>query len=96
MRISGHGLSTFPSLALAAAFLITPLDVTAQAGKPQPAAAGGAEKKDPWKPEDIIYAETANPQTRISPDGKWLVWVKSSGDKEKDLRVSNLMLTSLS
>ncbi|HET8966937.1 MAG TPA: prolyl oligopeptidase family serine peptidase [Candidatus Acidoferrum sp.] len=53
------------------------------------------DKKDPWKPEDIIYGETAAPQTRISPDGKWLVWVKSTGDKEKDARVSNLILSSL-
>jgi dipeptidyl aminopeptidase/acylaminoacyl peptidase len=56
---------------------------------------GTSDKKDPWKPEDIIYGETAAPQTRISPDGKWLVWVKSNGDKEKDARVSNLMLSSL-
>ncbi len=34
-------------------------------------------------------------QFRISPDSKWAVWVKNTGDKEKDLRVSNLMLTSL-
>jgi len=33
---------------------------------------------------------------RISPDGKWLAWVKSTGDKEKDARVSNLILSSLS
>jgi dipeptidyl aminopeptidase/acylaminoacyl peptidase len=52
-------------------------------------------KIEPWKPEDIIYAESAAPQTRISPDGQWLVWVKSTGDKEKDARVSNLMLSSL-
>jgi dipeptidyl aminopeptidase/acylaminoacyl peptidase len=52
-------------------------------------------KIEPWKPEDIIYAESAAPQTRISPDAKWLVWVKSTGDKERDARVSNLMLSSL-
>ena len=52
-------------------------------------------KKEPWKPEDIIYGESAAPQTRISPDGKWLAWVKSTGDKEKDARVSNLILSSL-
>jgi len=54
-----------------------------------------AAKIEPWKPEDIIYAESAAPQTRISPDAKWVVWVKSTGDKEKDARVSNLMLSSL-
>jgi dipeptidyl aminopeptidase/acylaminoacyl peptidase len=54
------------------------------------------DKKDSWKPEDVIYAEAAAPQTRISPDAKWLVWVKSTGDKDKDARVSNLILSSLS
>src|SRR5215470_17349587 len=51
--------------------------------------------KEPCKPEDTIYAESAAPQTRISPDGKSLAWVKSNGDKEKHARVSNLMLSSL-
>jgi dipeptidyl aminopeptidase/acylaminoacyl peptidase len=54
-----------------------------------------SDKKEPWKPEDIIFAEAAAPQTRISPDAKWLVWVKSTGDKDKDTRVSNLILSSL-
>src|SRR5271154_679956 len=54
-----------------------------------------AAQIEPWKPEDIIYAESAQPQTRISPDAKWLVWVKSTGDKDKDARVSNLFLSSL-
>jgi len=51
-------------------------------------------KKDPWKPEDFIYNETAG-QFRISPDAKWVVWVKSTGDKDKDARVSNLVLSSM-
>src|SRR5271156_1646323 len=53
------------------------------------------QQLEPWKPEDIIFAESAAPQTSISPDAQWLVWVKSTGDKEKDARVSNLMLSSL-
>jgi dipeptidyl aminopeptidase/acylaminoacyl peptidase len=53
-----------------------------------------AKTKEPWKPEDFIYGETAG-QFRISPDGKWVVWVKTIGDKEKDARVSNLILSSL-
>jgi dipeptidyl aminopeptidase/acylaminoacyl peptidase len=53
-----------------------------------------AAKKEPWKPEDFIYGETAG-QFRISPDAKWVVWVKTSGDKDKDARVSNLVLSSL-
>src|SRR5258708_35644236 len=51
-------------------------------------------KKDPWKPEDFIYGE-AGGQFRISPDAKWVVWVKTSGDKDKDAGVSNLVLSSL-
>jgi dipeptidyl aminopeptidase/acylaminoacyl peptidase/formylglycine-generating enzyme required for sulfatase activity len=61
----------------------------------QDTAETSAAKKEPWKPEDVIYAESAAPQTRISPDTRWLVWVKSTGDKDKDLRVSNLILSSL-
>src|SRR3989440_2278858 len=53
-----------------------------------------APKKESWKPEDFIYSETAG-QFRISPDAKWVAWVKSAGDKEKDARVSNLVLSSL-
>jgi dipeptidyl aminopeptidase/acylaminoacyl peptidase len=51
-------------------------------------------KKEPWKPEDFIYGETAG-QFRISPDAKWVVWVKTTADKDKDARVSNLVLSSL-
>ena len=54
----------------------------------------GSAKKEPWTPADFIYSEAAG-QYRISPDGKWLVWVKSVGDKDKDARVSNLVLTDL-
>jgi len=54
-----------------------------------------SSKKEPWKPEDFIYGETAG-QFRISPDAKWVVWVKSTADKDKDARVSNLVLSSLS
>src|SRR5260370_995764 len=38
--------------------------------------------KEAWKPEDFIYTETAG-QFRISPDAKWVVWVKTSSDKDK-------------
>jgi dipeptidyl aminopeptidase/acylaminoacyl peptidase len=60
-----------------------------KADEPKPAA-----KMEPWKAEDVIFQEFVT-QMRISPDGKWLVWVKSTGDKEKDARVSNLYLSSL-
>ncbi|HKN75590.1 MAG TPA: prolyl oligopeptidase family serine peptidase [Candidatus Acidoferrum sp.] len=51
-------------------------------------------KTEPWKAEDEIFQEYSA-QMRISPDGKWLAWVKSTADKEKDARVSNLVLSSL-
>ena len=49
-------------------------------------------KKSPWKPEDVIFTDSAS-GFRISPDGKWVVWVKA--DKDKDARISNLFLSSL-
>src|SRR5215475_5426599 len=52
------------------------------------------KKIEPWKPEDFIYTETAG-SFNISRDAKWLVWTKSTVDKEKDGRVSNLILSSL-
>jgi dipeptidyl aminopeptidase/acylaminoacyl peptidase len=74
-------------IAAGISIIAAPVALTAQQQQPQ--------KTEPWKSEDIIYAESAQPQARISPDAKWLVWVKSGGDKEKDARVSNLILSSL-
>ena len=54
----------------------------------------GVKKIEPWKPEDFIHTENAG-YVRISRDAKWLAWVKSTTDKEKDGRVSNLILSSL-
>ncbi|MGB9466252.1 MAG: prolyl oligopeptidase family serine peptidase [Candidatus Acidiferrum sp.] len=71
----------------AAEFVRSAAVVTADEAKP-------AAKLEPWKAEDEIFQEYAG-QFRISPDAKWLVWVKSTGDKEKDSRVSNLVLSSL-
>lgn len=51
-------------------------------------------KKASWKAEDFVFTENAG-QFRISPDCKWVVWVKNTADKEKDLRISNLYLSSL-
>src|SRR5579859_4415519 len=57
-------------------------------------AADTSKKISPWKTEDFVYGETAA-FVRISRDAKWLVWSKSTVDKEKDGRVSNLILSSL-
>ena len=51
-------------------------------------------KTEPWKPEDVIYAENILDFT-ISPDSHWVAWIKGEGDKEKDARISNLYLSSL-
>jgi dipeptidyl aminopeptidase/acylaminoacyl peptidase len=56
---------------------------------------GKTPAKDvPWKPEDVIFAETIN-DFSLSPDAHSVVWIQGEGDKEKDERVSNLFLTSL-
>jgi dipeptidyl aminopeptidase/acylaminoacyl peptidase len=58
------------------------------------AAKPDAAKKNRWTAEDVVYQESAG-QFRISPDGKFAVWIKSTADKEKDLFVSNLYLSNL-
>jgi dipeptidyl aminopeptidase/acylaminoacyl peptidase len=51
-------------------------------------------KTAPWKPEDVVFAEFIN-DFSLSPDAHSVVWIKSEGDKEKDERISNLFLASL-
>lgn len=77
----------FCILALSTVFLASPSILPADDAKP-------LAKTSPWKPEDVIFVETVNGMT-LSPDARSLVWIKSEGDKEKDERVSNLFLTSL-
>jgi dipeptidyl aminopeptidase/acylaminoacyl peptidase len=48
----------------------------------------------PWKPEDIVYAERFG-GFRISPNSRWVAWVKGEASKEKDKMISNLFLSSL-
>jgi dipeptidyl aminopeptidase/acylaminoacyl peptidase len=87
-----------PRNLLAAGILVTGLCICTAILRPARMAQADETKTpaklEPWKPEDIIYGESAG-QFRISPDGKWLVWVKSAGDKEKDARYSNIFLSSL-
>lgn len=47
-----------------------------------------------WTSDDIVMSEQAS-SVQISPDCKWIVWVKSIPDKKLDKSVSNLMLSSL-
>jgi dipeptidyl aminopeptidase/acylaminoacyl peptidase len=100
MRNSTLTIFLFAALAISSVTIfISQCAVHADGAKPtaneKAVAISSANTKEPWKTEDIIFAETVAPQTRISPDAKWLAWVKSTGDKEKDVRVSNLMLSSL-
>lgn len=86
------------AFAILAALLFAPLAVQAQKAEKSPVHAAPAvvplDKSAEWKPEDFIFAEEAG-DIRISHDGKAAVWVKSTGDKDKDERVSNLILTIL-
>jgi len=47
-----------------------------------------------WKIEDVINQESARSFT-ISPDGHWVLWVKSIPNHNKDRRVSHIFLSSL-
>src|SRR5580700_3580755 len=51
-------------------------------------------KTSPWTPEDILYAERSG-GFRISPNARWVAWVKAEASKEKDKMISNLFLSSL-
>ena len=50
--------------------------------------------KEPWTIDDILLAERAD-DFQFSPDGRWLVWVKSAMDKDKGEAVSQLMRTEI-
>ncbi len=61
----------------------------------QPAAAGSrAPEAGAWTVDDLLFYESVA-DYRISPDGKWLVWVKSAMNEDEGRRVSNLYLSSL-
>ena len=54
--------------------------------------ADDAQKTD-WTIDDVLSRERAG-EFEISPDGKWVVWVKSRPSKEKDTFVSDLYLSA--
>src|SRR5271168_1434214 len=87
-QVSAAGLLLVGCMAF---FAVLRLSHAVRADEAKPAAG-----KELWKPEDFIFSESVG-QYRISPDAKWLVWVKSAGDKDKDkdARFSNLYLSSL-
>jgi dipeptidyl aminopeptidase/acylaminoacyl peptidase len=58
------------------------------------AAESAPKAKGKWTPEDVVYQEDAG-SFDISKDGRWTVWVRTTADKEKNERVGNLYLSSL-
>jgi dipeptidyl aminopeptidase/acylaminoacyl peptidase len=68
-----------------AAFLcILLLSAPARAGAPL----------SPWTPDDVLFRETAS-AFRVSPDGRWAVWVKGTVDRERGERVHHLVRIEL-
>lgn len=47
-----------------------------------------------WQAEDVVYAEHIG-GFRISPNSRWVAWVRAEGNKEKDKITSDLLLSSL-
>jgi dipeptidyl aminopeptidase/acylaminoacyl peptidase len=72
--------------------LVAALAAASSAARAQDGAESAATAE--WTIDDILFAESAS-QYRISPDGRWVVWVKTTTDKEKGRRISNLYLSSL-
>lgn len=62
-----------------------------QSGKSASTAAG----TEAWTPEDMVFFDLAD-QFRISPDGRWALWVRTVPDKKRDSRSTQLMLSSMS
>ena len=54
------------------------------------------ETNDPkkWTIDDVLKQESAG-SFDVSPDGKWVVWVKTRPDKKQDRTVGDLYITGL-
>ncbi len=91
-------LTGFAGLTLTTLFAPSSVAQTEQAQRRKGAATATAAPalvaKGKWTPEDVVYQEDAG-SFDISKDGRWAVWVKSTADKEKNERVGNLYLSSL-
>jgi Tol biopolymer transport system component len=48
-----------------------------------------------WTTDDLVMAEQAS-GFQISPDNRWVVWVRSTPNRREDKLVTDLVLTSLS
>ncbi|HEU4388996.1 MAG TPA: prolyl oligopeptidase family serine peptidase, partial [Blastocatellia bacterium] len=89
MTSSRRTIATF----LAVAVILAAIAVGGLSGAAQ---SQETNEKEPqkWTADDVINTEQAG-GFQVSPDGRWAVWVKSIADKEKDGRISNLILDSL-
>jgi dipeptidyl aminopeptidase/acylaminoacyl peptidase len=68
--------------------------VLAQTSLSSATAAPTTQTPSSWTPEDMVFFDTAD-QFRISPTGKWTLWLKTVPDKKSDSRISQLMLSSM-
>src|SRR5271170_8113222 len=92
--IAAH-LWEVPALLAGMLLLLAPVAMAQAAAEAGASAAKpDAAKKNQWTAEDVVYQEDAG-QFRISPDGRFALWVKGTGDKDKDLRVGNLYVSNL-
>ena len=75
--------------------LLAPAAAFAPAGPPRAAEASkpGAALK-PLTVGDVVYLESAG-SFDISPDGRWAVWVRTAGDRKKNVMVGQIELSSL-
>src|SRR5947209_4505068 len=53
-----------------------------------------AKVKEKWTEDDIVYTESVA-DFRVSPDGKWVVWVKNGLDEDRTERVGHLFRARL-
>ena len=80
-------------VAILATFSV-PRALLAQNSSREVAPASATSKAGQWTPENMVYFDLAG-EFRISPDGKWALWVKTTPDFKTDGRARNLMLSSL-
>ncbi len=81
------------AVVLLAALVPPALAVPPQSAQ-QLAAKTAKGEKSPWTVDDVVLSETAT-DFRVAPDGRHVVWVKSTFDKEKGERVPHLVRSRL-
>ncbi|HMF13622.1 MAG TPA: prolyl oligopeptidase family serine peptidase, partial [Gemmataceae bacterium] len=82
----------FRNVCVIGLFVLT--SMAALADSPPSAAEKARLEKARWTVDDVVMSESAS-QFEISPDCRYVVWVKSVPDKDKGSRVSNLVRSSL-